>query len=118
MYINKKDLINSINNCEHLDEDKIICENAWRALQEISYDENGVKLFEKICCEMDNGTYGGFNFEIAEITEDGKMMVSFESFGFEPKTYEFRYGCREYMLDTLCYKEEAKYFLELLDELL
>ena len=23
MYINKKDLINSINNCEHLDKDKI-----------------------------------------------------------------------------------------------
>lgn len=92
-----------------------ITEKAWKALQDIPYNEYGIKIFEEICTKLDNGTYNGFTFKKIGMNGD-KMMVQFKNHGYEPHTWEFLNGMQIYMCDTLCYEDEAKKFLELLKE--
>lgn len=91
-----------------------ICELAYKVLDEIPYNEDGISLFEHVCHELDNGTYSGFRFKLVEWTDDGQMMVRFENIGYEPKIWEFRQGCHIYMTDTLCYVEEAVEFMKIM----
>lgn len=58
MYIDKKDLINSINNCEHLDKDKI------------KSDENKNKLINMIKNELNFDIIDSIDFVLSEIKKE------------------------------------------------
>ena len=102
--------------------EKTVCEEAWASLRELPYDEYGIKLFEKICQKMDDDWFGmnyRFKFEKVEVNDKGEMMVKFSNDGgLNNSIWEFYDGCEIYMMDTLCYEEEAQYFLNLLGEYL
>ena len=89
-----------------------VCEAAWDSLRKIPYNKESVDEFESVCNEM-------FDFPISlkfKNWKDGKMMVEFEySLASGKEVGEFYDMIKNIMSDTLCYNDEAKRFIELMD---
>lgn len=86
-----------------------VCKAAWESLRRIPYKESSIKEFERICNAMFD--YPIF-LEFKEWRND-EMIVDFEySLANGKKVKEFYDVCELIMVDTLCYEDEAKEFLE------
>ena len=88
---------------------EIICELAWDSIRKLPYDENGVKIFEKIFNSMDSDIR--IKMDVIGL-EDDKLMVKFIYDDSRFDVWEFYTGCEIVMCDSLCYPDEAKEFLE------
>ena len=90
-----------------------VCKLAWDSIRELPYNENGVKKFEKIFNSMDSDAKIQMN---VLGFKDDNLMVKFIYDGSEYDIWEFYTGCEIIMCDTLCYEDEAKEYLELLQK--